>query len=83
MRNTLIDYNEICFENLTLQMEMEGLSDDVLLEECNHILNGYNKNKIMDEIFVKYFKTGKITKDERAKAESLYLLAYGEFVWEI
>lgn len=83
MRDELIDYNDICFENLTLQMEMEGLSDDALLDECNHILAGYHKSKVMDEILVKYFKTGKISRDERAKAEGLYLLAYGEFGWEI
>lgn len=83
MRDELIDYNDICFESLTLQMEMEGLSDDALLDECNHILASCHKNKRMEDILVKYFKTGKISKDERTTAEGLYLLAYGEFGWEI
>jgi hypothetical protein len=37
----------------------------------------------MDQILVKYFKSGKITKDERKAAEGLYLLAYGELAWEV
>lgn len=83
MKDELIDYNEICFESLTLQMEMECLSDDALLDECNHILAGNYKSKVMEEILLRYFKTGKIDKEDRTRAEGLYLLAYGEFGWDL
>jgi hypothetical protein len=83
MREMLVDYNDICFENFTLKMEIETLSDDALLDECNHILASVRKNNDMDIILKNYFKTGKITKQERQKAESLYLLAYGDFGWDV
>lgn len=83
MKDVLIDYNDISFENLTLKMELAGLNDDVLLDECNFILSGPYKSKIMDEILVSYFKNGKISKEEREKAEGLYLLANGDLAWEV
>lgn len=83
MKETLVDYNDICFENSTLSMEMETLSDDALLDECNHILAGFYNSDHMDDILANYFKSGKISKDERKQAEGLYLLAYGEFGWEV
>lgn len=83
MKDELIDYNDICFESTTLQMEMETLSDDALLDECNHILAGFHDSDSMDDILVKYFRTGKINKNDRKKAEGLYMLAYGEYGWEV
>lgn len=83
MKDMLVDYNDICFENLTLMMEIEGLSDDALLDECNHILASVRKSHEMDGILKNYFKTGKITRQERRKAESFYLLAYGDFGWDV
>jgi preprotein translocase subunit SecA len=83
MKQTLVDYNDICFENITLKMEVESLSDDALLDECNNILSGFQDTEDIDDILVNYFKTGKISKDERSKAESIYLLAYGDFGWEV
>lgn len=83
MKEDLIDYNDICFENSTLMMEVETLSDDALLDECNHILAGFHDSEFMDEVLTSYFKTGKITKTQRKTAEGLYLLAYGEFGWEV
>lgn len=83
MKDVLIDYNDISFENLTLNMELAGLNDDVLLDECNFILSGSYKSKMMDDILVNYFKNGKISKEERKKAEGLYLLANGDLAWEI
>ena len=35
---TLIDYNDIFYQSQTLSMEVEGMSDDTLIEECNHVL---------------------------------------------
>lgn len=83
MKQGLIDYNDISFENMTLSMEMEGLSDDVLLDECNHILSSMYESKMMDDILVNYFKNGNISKEERKKAEGLYLLANGDLAWEV
>jgi hypothetical protein len=83
MKQTLVDYNDICFENITLKMEVESLSDDALLDECNNILSGFQDTEDIDDILVNYFKTGKISPDERSKAESIYLLAYGDFGWEV
>ena len=79
----LVDYNDISFENLTLKMELEGLSDDVLLDECNHILSSSYESEIMENILVNYFKNGKIDPSERAIAEGLYILANGDLSWEV
>lgn len=83
MKQGLFDYNDIAFENLTLSLELEGLSDDVLLDECNFILSGKYESQIMDDVLVSYFKSGKINKDQRRVAESLYLLAHGDLAWEV
>lgn len=83
MKQSLIDYNDIIFENLTMSMELEGLSDDVLLDECNFILSGKYQSKIMDDILINYFKKGTISEEERKKAEGLYLLVNGDLAWEI
>lgn len=83
MKDSLIDYNDISFESLTMKMEIEGLSDEVLLDECNFILSGKYESVIMDNILAGYFKTGNITKQERKMAEGLYLLANGELAWEV
>jgi len=83
MNEMLFDYNDIVFETLTLSLELEGLSDDVLLDECNFILSSKYESAIMDEILSNYFKTGNINEQERKMAEGLYLLANGELAWEI
>lgn len=83
MKHGLIDYNDISFEQYTLGMELNGLGDDILLEECNFILSGKCESKIMDDVLVNYFKTGQITKEDRKKAEGLYLLANGDLAWEV
>jgi hypothetical protein len=83
VKQSLIDYNDIIFENLTMSMELEGLSDDVLLDECNFILSGKYQSKIMDDILINYFKKGTISEEERKKAEGLYLLVNGDLAWEI
>jgi hypothetical protein len=83
MKQGLIDYNDIFFENLTINMELECFSDDILLDECNHVLSGKYESSIMDNILVNYFKNGKITEEERKKAEGLYILANTELAWEV
>jgi hypothetical protein len=83
MKEGLFDYNDMAFEKMTLGLELENLSDDTLLDECNFILNGKYESRIMDNILVNYFKTGKITREERRVAEGLYLLAHGDLAWEV
>jgi len=83
LKDSLIDYNDISFENLTMKMDLEGLSDDILLEECNFILSGQYESELMDNVLANYFKTGSISKQERMVAEALYILANGELAWEI
>lgn len=83
MKDSLIDYNDISFESLTMKMEIEALSDEVLLDECNFILSGKYESSIMEDILSRYFKTGNITKKERRMAEGLYILANGELAWEV
>lgn len=79
---SLIGYSDIFYENSTLKMELEGMSDDALIDECNHILIGMD-NSSMDEMIAEYFKTGKLSKEQRKKAEELYCLAYVELAWEV
>jgi hypothetical protein len=82
-KDSLIDYNDIAFENATLKMELEGLSDDVLLDECNYILSSGYESDIMDDILVTYFKKGEISPEDRKKAEGLYTLVNGSMTWEV
>jgi hypothetical protein len=83
VKQGLFDYNDMAFEKFTLGLELEGLSDDVLLDECNFILSGHYESSIMDDILVNYFKNGKINKEERKIAEGFYILAHGDLAWEV
>lgn len=83
MKQELFDYNDICFEKETLKLELETLSNDALLDECNYILSGDYQSKIMDDILVSYFKSGNINNEQRKIAEGLYVLAHGELAWEV
>jgi hypothetical protein len=83
MKQGLVDYNDICFENMTLQMEMEALSNDALLDECNHMLSVMVDSDTMETILVNYFKNGKISSEERKLAEGFYILANGDLAWEV
>lgn len=82
-KHMLFDYLDILFEAQTMQMELDSLSDDALLDECNHILAGIYENDDIEEVLYEYFKNGNITKEQRKKAEQLYTLAYSEFLWEV
>lgn len=83
MKDKLIDYLDMRFEKETLEMELECLSDEVLLDECNFIMSGNYESEIMEDILVSYFKNGKIDKQQRKIAEALYLLAHGDLAWEV
>jgi hypothetical protein len=83
VKDTLIEYNDIYFENVTLKMEMETLNDDSLLDECSHILASTYSSDSMEDILLHYFKFGRISEEDRKKAEGLYLLAYGGFGWSV
>lgn len=78
---SLITYNDISYEISTIQMELEGISDDALVDECQHILVGMESEE-MDDILVEFFKKGELSKESRKKAEGLYCLAYMELGWE-
>ena len=78
---SLISYSDICYESSTIRMEIEGMSDDALIDECGHILVGLESEE-MDNVLVSFFKKGALTKEDRAKAEGLYLLAYLDLAWE-
>lgn len=79
----LIDYNDICFERKTLQLEMECLSNDAILDECNFVISGEFESEMMEDVLVSYFKSGTINSEQRKIAEGLYLLAHGELCWEV
>lgn len=80
---TLIDYNDIFYQSQTLSMEVEGMSDDTLIEECNHVLTSNLRSVTMDKIISSYFKNGGLSSEQRKCAIAFYVLAYGEFGWEI
>jgi hypothetical protein len=79
---TLIDYNDISYEISTLKMEIEGMNDDSLIEECNHVLTSNLRSPTMDKIISSYFKKGELTPEQREQAIGFYVLAYGEFGWQ-
>jgi hypothetical protein len=83
VKETLIDYNDIFFEKVTLEMEIKSLNDDALLDECNHILSSGYESEAIEDILISYFKKGSITKEERKRIEEVYSLAYGNFTWEV
>lgn len=78
---SLVTYSELSYEISTLKMELEGMSDDALVDECNHIMLN-SDSEIMEQIIVSYFKNGKLSESERKVAENLYCLAYLELGWE-
>ncbi len=82
-KEMLFDYNDITFENSTLKIEIDALSDDVLLDECNYILSSELESEMMDNILTSYFKKGHISPEERRKAEGLYILANCDLAWEV
>jgi hypothetical protein len=79
LKDFLVDYLDILFEQATLDIELDCLSDEVLLEECTHILDGFTDCQDVEDIIISFFKTGTITKEERKRAEGLYRLVYCEF----
>lgn len=81
-KEILIDYNDIVFESSTIQIELDCLNDDSLLDEINHLLTTCD-NPEMEDILMYYFKNGKISDEQRKKAEGLYILAYSELLWEV
>jgi hypothetical protein len=82
LKESLIDYNDMFFESATILMEVEGMSDEALLDECNHILSSNLESVQMDNVLIAYFKSGKLTPEDRRKAEGFYILAYADLVWE-
>jgi hypothetical protein len=63
-------------------MEVEGMNDDALMEECSHIMTTQLNSASMDKVFSSYFKSGELTLEQRKQAIAFYQLAYGEFGWE-
>jgi len=82
LKESLIDYNDMYFESATIRMEVEGMSDDALLDECNHIMSSNLESVSMDEVMMAYFKSGNLSQENRKKAEGFYVLAYADLVWE-
>lgn len=78
----LIDYNDLYYQAQTLAMEVEGMNDEALIEECGHIMNSRLHSPSMDKIMSSYFKKGELTLEQREKAIAFYCLAYGSFGWE-
>jgi hypothetical protein len=78
----LIDYNALYYQAQTLSMEVEGMNDDALIEECSHIMMSNLQSNIMDKVFASYFKKSVLTSEQRKAAIAFYMLAYGSFGWE-
>ena len=83
MKLGLIDYNDIFFEDKTLEIELKDMSDDKLMDECNYILHGVKQGNHYDDMFLSYFKKGSLSEEERYEAEVLYKLAYCNMVIEL
>lgn len=77
----LINYNDLCYENSTISMEIVGMDSEDLIDECAHLLVNFSSES-MEDIVTNFFRTGKLTKNERLAAEGFYKLAYGELMWE-
>lgn len=77
----IISYSDVYYENYTLLLELEGMTDDALIDECNHILVGMDDCQ-MDDVMAEYFKNGSLSEKSRKRAMDLYCLAYSELVWE-
>jgi hypothetical protein len=82
MSEKLIDYNALYYQSQTLAMEVEGMNDESLIEECGHIMTSRLHSPQMDKIMSSFFKKGELTLEQRKAAIAFYILAYGDFIWE-
>lgn len=77
----LIQYHDLCYENSTISMEIDGMDSESLIDECAHLMVNF-ESESMEDIVTSFFRTGKLTEEERKAAEAFYKLAYGELMWE-
>jgi hypothetical protein len=82
VKDSLIQYSDITFECDTIRMEIDGMSDEALIDECNEIMATSLESTDMDQIIIKYFKAGKLSKEDRARVEGFYVLSYLQLGWE-
>lgn len=78
----MIDYNELCYQSKTLEMEVSDMSDADLIDECNHVLSTRLESEKMDKLIASFLKRGKLTEEQRKEAVGFYILAYGALAWE-
>lgn len=77
----LIQYRDLCYENFTISMEIDGMDSESLIDECAHLMANFESER-MEAVVTNFFRTGKLTNQERIEAEAFYKLAYGELMWE-
>jgi len=77
----LIQYQDLCYENATISMEIDGMDSESLIDECAHLMINF-ESESMEQIITEFFRRGELSKDARKAAEAFYKLAYGELIWE-
>tara|TARA_R100001086_G_scaffold167171_1_gene90735 strand:+ start:134 stop:349 length:216 start_codon:yes stop_codon:yes gene_type:complete len=65
----------------TLKLELEGIPDAALVEECIYYGENFQCDDL-NEIGLKFGYKGKITEKERKKLENIYILMYTDISWE-
>ena len=68
----LISYFDIIYEMNTLKMELEGISDPALVEECLFYGEDFQCDDL-NKIGLKYGINGTLSKNDRIKLENVYI----------
>ena len=77
----MLTYSQLLYEESTIGLELDGMEDSALVEEVSVILINF-ENEEVDNAMNRYFKSGKLVKEDRKCLEDFYVLAYRELLWK-
>ena len=77
----MLTYSQLLYEESTFGLELDGMEDSTLVEEVSVILINF-ENEEVDDAMNRYFKSGKLVKEDRMCLEDFYVLAYRELLWK-
>ena len=77
----MLTYSQLLYEESTIGLELDGMEDSALVEEVSVILINF-ENEEVDDAMNRYFKSGKLVKEDRKCLEDFYVLAYRELLWK-
>lgn len=67
------NYTETTNQYNLLMRRAKSFTDEEIADECSHLLIIY-ENDIIDKVLKAYFKTGKLSADNRKSLDNFYIL---------